>query len=455
MLINFKFYNNFFIHYIITKFMSYANFKKNSYLIYTLIILTLFFFFFGFFNNEIPMGSGGQNGDINYVKKSLKIFSDNNFLNSINVFKETSNRPPLIYILNKYLNPYSDNIEVYRLIVFCISLIFPIFLFLALKEKFKFTNKYYLLLITFLIFLNPIYRNSSYWALEENYAYAAFFLSLYVFEKINTLKNNQLEIKNKHLIILSLVSSLCVYFDQKFVIVPLYFFLNLLFSKIYLRNKIKLFLFYFLFSIPFLYLIYLWSGIFPTNIYHIGKVYHLENLIYTPSILAFCLFPIIFLESDFSLFKIKKILLNKKFLFYICLIFFIIVYFNNFSDNHFLNNYNDGGGIMKKISHILFIDITYKSIFVYFSFLISLIIIYYFIENNIINFLIIFYFLFFSVFAKPLFQEYFDPIIIYISIFFFKKKYDFNFKKIMFYFFYSVIYLIGSISYYSYLFNFN
>ena len=140
MLINFKFYNNLIIHYIITKFMSYANFKKNSFLIYTLIIFILFFFFFGFFNNEIPMGSGGQNGDINYVKKSLKIFSDDNFLNSINLFKETSNRPPLIYILNKYLNPHSGDIEIYRLFVFCISLIFPIFLFLALKEKYKFTN---------------------------------------------------------------------------------------------------------------------------------------------------------------------------------------------------------------------------------------------------------------------------------------------------------------------------
>ena len=429
--------------------MSSDNLKKNSFLIYTLAILILFFFFYGFFNNEVPMGSGGQNGDINFVKKSLRIFSDNSFVNSINLFKESSNRPPLIYILNAYLNPYSNDIETYRIIVFCISLIFPIFFFLALKEKFKFTNTYYLLLITCLIFLNPIYRNSSYWALEENYAYSVFFLSLFIFEKINTLVNNQLEIKNKYLIMLSLVSSLCVYFDQKFVIIPLYFFLNLIFSKICLKNKINLFFFYFLFSIPFLYLIYLWKGIFPSNIYHIGKVYYFENLIYTPSILAFCLLPIIFLEVDFSLLKIKKLLLSKKFLFFIIFIIFIIAYFSNLNDEQFLNNLNDGGGIMKKISHILFEDITYKSIFVYFSFLISSIIIYYFVENNIINFLIILYFLLISVFAKPLYQEYFDPLITYIAIFFFIKKYNFNIKKIFFYFFYILIYLVGSINYYS------
>lgn len=451
MLFNFKFYNNFIIHYIITKIMSFTNLKENSYLIYVLVSFILIFFFFGFFINEIPMGSGGENGDINFVKKSLKLFSDNNFLSSINLFKESSNRPPLIYILNAYLNPYSNDIKVYRIVVFCISLIFPIFLFLALKEKFKLTNKYYLLLFTTIIFLNPIYRNSSYWALEENYAYSVFFLSLFIFEKINTLKKNQQEIKNKHLIKLSLVSSLCVYFDQKFVIIPLYFFLSLFFSSINLKNKINLFFFYFLFSIPFLYLIYLWKGIFPSNIYYIGKIYYFENLIYTSSIIAFCLFPIIFFESDFSLLKIKKILIDKKFLIYIALIFLIIFYANNLLNNQFLNNLNDGGGIMKKLSHILFENIIYKSIFVYFSFLISTIIIYYIIENNIINFLIILYFLLFSVFAKPLYQEYFDPLITYILIFFFIKKYNFNFKKIIFYFFYTLMYLVGSINYYSYL----
>ena len=71
-----------------------------------LVISAIISFFLGFSMNEISMGAGGFNGDFKFVKKSIALFSQNSILESIKLFSETSNRPPLIYILHKILNPF-------------------------------------------------------------------------------------------------------------------------------------------------------------------------------------------------------------------------------------------------------------------------------------------------------------------------------------------------------------
>ena len=63
------------------------------------------FFFVGFALDKISMGAGGFGGDFIFVKESIILFSENSILNSIKLFSETSNRPPLIYTLS-YLTPY-------------------------------------------------------------------------------------------------------------------------------------------------------------------------------------------------------------------------------------------------------------------------------------------------------------------------------------------------------------
>ena len=71
-----------------------------------LSLLAAISFFYGFIFDEISMGAGGFNEDFKFTKKSIALFSQNSILESIYLFSETSNRPPLIYIMHKILNPF-------------------------------------------------------------------------------------------------------------------------------------------------------------------------------------------------------------------------------------------------------------------------------------------------------------------------------------------------------------
>ena len=155
------------------------NLSLNYKLFSILLILTsIISFFFGFYLDEISMGAGGYSGDFKFVQKSINLFSNNSINESILLFSETSNRPPLIYILHKLFNPFFEDIMGFRIIVFLISLLVPVLLFFCFIEKFKKTDKILLLLFTSIIFFNPFFRTSSFWGLEENYAYISLLLSL-------------------------------------------------------------------------------------------------------------------------------------------------------------------------------------------------------------------------------------------------------------------------------------
>ena len=253
--------------------------------------------------------------------------------------------------------------------------------------------------------------------------------------------------KSIDLIALAFFSSLCIYFDQKFLIIPLYFFLNIIFSRLSNNSKIILFISYSVFAIPFFYFIYLWGSIFPTNHYKIE--FHFNHLIYTSSIIAFYILPIIFFSKNISKESFIKSFFNIKFFIFIIFLNFFILYIFIFTDNSYITNLNDGGGIIKKISHILFNDLLYKKIFIYITFLTSCSLIYYFVDLKLSNLLITLYFFLIALFARPYYQEYFDPLLIYVYFFLFNKEFLLKFKFIILFYFYMLIYLVGSISYYN------
>ena len=128
-----------------------------------LSLLAAISFFYGFIFDEISMGAGGFNEDFKFTKKSIALFSQNSILESIYLFSETSNRPPLIYIMHKILNPFFTDELGFRKTVFGVSLLIPILFFLCLKEKFHQENKSLLLLLSSIFFFNPFYRTSSFW----------------------------------------------------------------------------------------------------------------------------------------------------------------------------------------------------------------------------------------------------------------------------------------------------
>jgi len=415
---------------------------------YFFAFIALVSFFLGFSLDEVSMGAGGFDGDFKFVKKSINLFNENSLFESIKLFSETSNRPPLIYLIHKYLNPFFINELGFRRTIFIISLAIPTLFYFCLKEKFPEVDNKILVLFSSIIFFNPFIRTSSYWGLEENYAIITTLASILFFLKLS--KINNYETNYKLIFLLTLFSSLTIYFDQKFLIIPLIFFLNIIFGKFLFQSKAFTIFCYSIFSIPFIFLIILWGGVFPSNIYHVGEQFYFHHLGYALTIIAFIFFPFIFLKSEnikeqlIDFIKEKKILLI---LLSIILFYLIILFF--FYDDAFINNHLDGGGIVKKISLTFFEDIFLRKLFIFFSIFFSCFFIFFFLDKSFLNFFLTLYFLLFSTIVKPFYQEYFDPIIFLLLIFIYKIDFKISLRRVYFLYFYFLFFLVGTNIYYN------
>ena len=289
----------------------------------------IFFFIYGFLIKENSAGAGGYTGDLLATFNNLQLFINNNFYQAIKLTPDSnayySNRPPLFYILHSIFNPFAGDLKKYIYSVFFISSLVPIFFYLSLKINYKKISGYYLTFLSCLILLSPYFRTSSYWGLEENYAFISLLLS-FIFIKKFLLKNNFF-----HLFLTIFFSSMCIYFDQKFTIIPLLCFLQLTFSEISIKFKLYTIFLYLIFSLPFIYLIYLWGNIIPVgnmSIYSVGKRIYLQNVCYMVNILGFYFLPLLILVKRK---EVKKILTsffkNKKNNFFLFIGVLYIIYF--------------------------------------------------------------------------------------------------------------------------------
>ena len=152
----------------------------------------------------------------------------------------SDSRPPLSYILHILFNPFTDNVEAFRISTFAISLLVPVLLFFSIKEKFKKLNNGTIILISSVVTLSPYFRTTAYWSLGENYAIIFLLLSYLIFSKLK--KNLKIYDKNKLnyiIFILCFISSLIVYFDQKLVFIPLVILCFI--AKLEIEKKYKFF----------------------------------------------------------------------------------------------------------------------------------------------------------------------------------------------------------------------
>ena len=428
--------------------------KLKNYIINILSILIYISYYIGFYLNENSIGSGGYNSDLTWIWDNFKIFKNNSLLEAIKSDEFFGNRTPLLYIINIYINPFVENIDLYRTSIFIFSLSGPIIFFLCLKEKFSNTNKSILFLISSLLLLSPFYRTTAFWGMEINYGIISSLTSIYFLNKVSLESN-----KNKiNIFFLILFSSLTVYFDQKLLIIPIISFLVIITKNIHFKIKIFSIFLYLIFSLPFFYLIYLWEGIVPkatqlanpntiTNINRFSQI-HFYNLGYASTIIGFYTFPLIFLKEKFYD-QIKIFFTNGKNYFFI-LIPFVYLYLLDLNydfKSYVIDNYWIGFGLVHKLIKILFVNLTYQKIFTYISIVFSWWIILIVMDKKIRNVLIISYFFFISLFLWPLMQEYFDPIIIF-AILLFKTEITFKFNNALFIIFYFIFFLISSNIYY-------
>jgi hypothetical protein len=410
------------------------------------VIFAVLSFFYGFYVDEVSMGAGGYDGDFLFVLRSIDLFSNNSIKDSILLFSETSNRPPLIYIIHKLFNPFFSDELNFRRSVFIMSLSIPVLFFLCLKEKFKNTNKILLVLLSSVILFNPFIRNSAFWGLEENYAIITSLLTFLFYLKISN-QNNLSEISLPKIFALTFSSALCVYFDQKFIIIPLLCFLKIFLGDYSRYTKIVTSFFYILFATPYLFLISLWGGIFPSNIYHIGNQFYFHHLGFALTIIAFIFFPFLIFQNKNIKDEIKNFLKKNNLLLLILPIFVYVLFLIFFYENSFFNDRSDGGGVIKKISFIFFDNLIFRKIFIYTAFILSWFFIIFFLNHTRDKFFLI-YFIFIALITKPFYQEYFDPIIFIMLFFFFKINFQINYIKIYSFYFYYLFFLTGTIVYY-------
>ena len=422
------------------------HFKDQIFLYLSIIII--FYFFYGFYTDENSAGAGGYNGDLKLIWYNLELLKQG-IISNLDNTNYNDSRPPLSYILHIFFNPFINNMEEFRVSNFFISSLIPFLLFFSIKEKYKNLNKNLILLFSVVVTLSPYFRTTSYWALGENYGIIFLLLSYLTFSKIKkNLKNY-----NSFKLILSfflvcLFSSLIVYFDQKLVFIPLlvlYLILNL---KINSKYKFISLIFFFILSLPYFYLTYLWQGLIPTSANaarEFGSKLHYYNPGYCITILTISIFPFLFAKKlNFKKFFIETF--NKKLL--VCLSIFLIYLLVVIFLGDFENLRIEGKGAFHKMLLILISNNNLRLFFTLVAFLIGLIFTLILFKEKI-DFFIIGYLLVLSLFTFPFYQEYLDPLL-YILIFsFFNSKFKFDNKiTLLFITFYYVVFSLSSKFYY-------
>lgn len=439
------------------------NLNRSNFLYYFLSLLIFGYFVTGLFFLENAAG-GGNIRELNHHWENFQIFLNNNFYDAINLTKGgtdaygmtyDSSRSPLVPIIQAFFLSFfniskeyiPENLFYFRFIVFLISLLTPFLFYLCLKKKFTLVEDHLLILLSFsVLLLSPYFRTSAYWGYAENYTFISMLLSYYfVFDFINKNKNIK-KIKEK-IFYITLFSSLCVYFDVKAIIIPILCYYFICTSLISQKNKFFATFLYLFFSLPYIYLFYLWQSPIPpapTFDRGFGSQIFIENIGYSISIIAFYMFPMLFFKIN-SFKELNKIFTKKKLIYFFIVSLLYLLALNisyDFNAKLFL-----GKGFLHKFIEFFFESQNLKILFTNFGFLFSILILFLYV-NTILDLFIILFFILISLVSSWLQQEYFDPIMLLLIFTFFSTKIFISNKKILFLTTYQFIFLIGSILYY-------
>ena len=429
------------------------NERSEKIILFSLCFLICFSYLLGFYLNE--NSAGGGEGDFKaFTFNNIQFFDSNSLLEAIGVVNNDdtgklfrSSRIPGVYVFHKFFNPFTDNPYQFRLSVFLFSLLVPIIFYFCLKLKFKNTKKIYLIFLSSLVLLSPYFRTSAIWGNEENFAYITLVLSYFFLLKY--LDSNK-EGKIIFLTLLIIFSSLCVYFDQKFLIVPAICFFTIFFKEKKLYNKIFVVFLYFLFSIPIFYLIYHWGGLLPPvdQFYrdvHILK-YNFQNLGYALTIISFYLAPFIFYLFLSNRNEVTYIPNKIETIFYI-LSFLYLTFFIFFYD--ISNEERLGKGVLYKLTILITDNEIIQKVFISGGILVSLRFIFIFFKNKLVNFFTLLFLVFTPILYKPILQEYYDPLIFLLIFTFLEPKFNINLKSLIILFVYFSLFLGFANIYYS------
>lgn len=424
-------------------------FSLNKFISGTLIILVILSFFFGFYLDESSFGAGGYNGDFEHVYTNLEFFLKHDLATSLANPEYHDSRPPTSYILHEALNPFVEDKINFRRSVFFISLLVPILFYFCLKQKFNNKENLLLILLSSVVFLSPYFRTSAFWALQENYGLIFLLLTFLSTRFLNEENNQFAYIKYIKLFTITFLSSACIYFDQKLIIIPTICFFEIISSKQLIKFKIFSTFCYFIFSLPYIYLIKIWGSLIPSSpavARKFGEALYFDHLGYALTMIAFYLLPLLLFKGEKIILLIKNLFRDKKnhllIIFFFLYLIFLLIFFDSNEESLL------GGGFIHKISILMFKNHIYQLAFIYFSFFVSWLIILIYFNKNFKDYFILSYLLFLPIFIWPLFQEYFDPLVLIFAFTFFSSKVYINYKNSIILFIYLSFFLVSSNVYY-------
>ena len=412
--------------------------KKNIYIFLFLLYLTLLI---GFILNEDSIG--GAASDYSALSHVAKKFEEN-FLFTLFNYNDLGHRhSPVFFALKSLLLNFSENIQ--KLIFIHIYLLIPIFFYKSLKLVFKNTNRNFLKLISFVVLLFPTFRSYSIWPDAHLLGTLFFIISVNFYLKFKKNSENKMF---KNSIYNTFFLAISAYISPNFGVFVLFFIFKF-FKKYSISKKFLIILFLnLLLSFPFFYYLFYLNVnfIFNPGVWDIGQnIISLNNIsnkiIIIVSLIFFYLLPF-FLSRDLK-FNIINIFNHKIESLIYFFIFFISIYFFDFSYSYSLTN--SGGGFFYNLSRILIANniLLFFLTFLAFFFLVQLFIIS---KDNLLLFVVL-------ILSNPqitIWQANLSPTIYFLILLLF----NFNLKNgliktktIYFNYIYFLFYLVSSITY--------
>ena len=381
----------------------------------------------GFFLNENTLG--GSFSDYQNQKIISRKFSED-FLNTfLNYDKEPHRHSPVLIIVLSVFEKFNISDVIIRLISLHFLLLIIFFFNKCLEVKFDNINKKIVNIISLLIFLSPTFRSLAIWPDSRLYGLLFFIISILFFLKF--LKSKIRRSKCKYAILNSIFLAIASYFSPNFCVFVIFFLFY--FIKYFSNSKFIYILFFIniILSFPAIYYVFFLKVYFfltpATNEINKFIIFNPANKI----LLISSIFLIHFLPVSFFIKKNTKKF--KNYFFIILPIFLCSVYFFNYSNTF------TGGGVVFKVSNIIFGN---NYLFYVFS-LIGLLLICHLSYKNINNFLLIFL-IFLNNPQLEVYHKYYDPmlLILFFTLFNLNIKKFLLEKKVLILYFFNSLFLI-------------
>jgi hypothetical protein len=388
--------------------------KKNNNLINFfdkyLILILYFSLIIGFFLNENTLG--GSISDYINQKTISKKFSENFTNTLLNYDKEPHRHSPLLIIILAIFEKFNINDVIIRLINLHFLLLIIYFFKKCLEVKFNYINKKIINIISLLILISPTFRSLSIW--PDSRLYGILFFTISILYYLKFLESKVRKIKYKYAILNTIFLAIASYFSPNFCIFVLFFIFY--FTKYFFNTRLIYILFCIniILALPAIYYVFFLKIYFfltpATNEINKFIIFNPANkILLISSIFLFHYLPIFFfVKSNF-----KEL---KKYFFIILPIFFISIYYFNYSNNF------TGGGIFFKASNIIMNN---NYLFYAFS-LIGLLLLCHLSYKNFNNFFLI-VLIFFNNPQLEVYHKYYDPMLLIL----FFTLFDLNIKRFL------------------------